>query len=65
LALAPTKPPMDEARKITDVSVSTTSTNPLRAIVEIESADSTITFELTEDIAHRICTGLDRFLTQD
>jgi len=56
---------MDEARKITDVSVSTTSTNPLRAIVEIESADSTITFELTEDIAHRICTGLDRFLTQD
>ena len=56
---------MNGARKITGVSVSTASTNPLRAIVEIDTADSTITFELNEDIAHHICTGLERFLTQN
>ena len=55
---------MNGARKITGVSISTTSTSPLRAIVEIETADSTITFELSEDLAHRICTDLERFLTQ-
>lgn len=56
---------MDDTPKITAVSVSTTSTNPLRAIVEIETADSTTTFALNEDIAHHICTGLEHFLTQE
>lgn len=56
---------MDEALKITDVSISTTSTHPHRAIVEFHTADSRIRFEVNEDIAHGICTGLDRFLTQE
>jgi hypothetical protein len=65
LALALGKPQIGDAREITDVTISTTSTNPLRTIVEIETAHSTITFELNEDMAHRICTGLERALTQE
>ena len=56
---------MRDVHKIIDVSVSTISTSPLRGIVEIDTADSTIKFELTEDIAHSICTDLERFLTQE
>jgi len=52
------------ARNITDVSVSTSSTNPLRGLVAVGTPDSTITFEMNEEIAHRLCTVLERFLTQ-
>ena len=55
---------MDDAHKITDVSVSTVSTTPLRGTIEIDTPDSTIMFELNEDIAHSICTWLEHFLTQ-
>ena len=57
--------PMDDAHKITDVSVSTISTTPLRGTIEIDTPDSTIKFELNEDIALSICTRLEHFLTQD
>jgi hypothetical protein len=40
-------------------------TNPLRGIVEIETAESVIKFELSEGIAHSICVVLERFLTQE
>jgi hypothetical protein len=56
---------MDDAYKITDVSVSTISTTPLRGTIEIDTPDSTIRFELNEDIAHSICTRLEHFLTQE
>jgi hypothetical protein len=56
---------MRDAPKIIDVSVTTISTRPLRAIVEIEAVDSVMKFELTEAIALRICTDLERFLTQE
>jgi len=56
---------MRDVHKIIDVSVTTSSTRPLRAIVEIEAVDSTRKFELTEAIALRICTDLERFLTQE
>ena len=55
---------MPDLHKITDISVSTISTNSLRGVVEIETLHSTIQFELNEDVAHRICTHLERFLTQ-
>jgi hypothetical protein len=55
---------MLDAEKITDVFVSTISTTPLRGIVEVKTARSTFKFEMDEDIAHSICTGLERFLTQ-
>jgi hypothetical protein len=56
---------MRDIHKIIDVSVTTISTRPLCAIVEIETAGSTMKFELAEEIALRICTGLERFLTQE
>jgi len=55
---------MRDVHKIIDVSVTTTSTGPLCAIVEVEAVGSTMKFELTEEIALRMCTDLERFLTQ-
>jgi hypothetical protein len=55
---------MRDAHQIVDVSVSTTSTRPLCGMVDNESADSNITFELTEETALSICTEIERFLTQ-
>jgi hypothetical protein len=55
---------MADVHKITSLSISTYSTNPPRGIVEIDTANSTLKFELDEDIAHRLCTDLERFLTQ-
>ena len=55
---------MRDVHKIIDVSVTTTSTRPLCAIVEVEAVGSTMKFELTEEIDLRICTDLERFLTQ-
>ena len=51
-------------RKITGFSISTVSTEPLRGIIEIDTADSAVKFELSEDTALNICTDLERFLTQ-
>jgi hypothetical protein len=56
---------MRDVHKIINVSVTTTSTRPLCAIVEVEAVGSTMKFELTEDIALRMCTDLERFLTQE
>jgi hypothetical protein len=56
---------MDDAHKITDVSVSTISTTPLRGTIEIDTPDSTIKFELNEDVALSICNWLEHFLTQE
>ena len=55
---------MSDPRRIVGLSISTVSTEPLRGIVEIDSFDSTVTFELSEDTALKICTDLERFLTQ-
>ena len=55
---------MADLHKITGVSISTTTTNPPRGIVEIETPESVIKFELSEGIAHSICVVLERFLTQ-
>lgn len=56
---------MRDVHKIIDVSVTTRSTRPLCAIVEVEAVGSTMKFELTEEIALRMCTDLERFLTQE
>jgi hypothetical protein len=52
------------AYKITSISVSTESVEPLRGIIEIDSAGSTNRFELNEELAHGLCSDLERFLTQ-
>ena len=56
---------MADLHKITDFSISTTLTNPLRGIVEIETPESVIKFDLSEAIAHSICVALEHFLTQE
>ena len=55
---------MTDVHKIAKLSISTHSTDPPRGIVEIDTANSTIRLELNEDVAHGLCTGLERFLTQ-
>jgi hypothetical protein len=55
---------MTDVHKIAKFSISTHSTNPPRGMVEIDTASSTIRFELDEDTAHGLCTDLERFLTQ-
>lgn len=50
--------------RIAGVAISTTSTEPLRGIVTIDAAGSVVEFELDAEIAHGICTRLERFLTQ-
>ena len=55
---------MADLHKITDCSISTTMTNPLRGILEITTPDLTIQFELSEVMAHSICVVHERFLTQ-
>jgi hypothetical protein len=55
---------MRSVHKISKVSISTISTDPLCGIVEIDTADSTMKFELNVDMAHSICTDLEHFLTQ-
>lgn len=55
---------MTDIHKIARLSISTHSTNPPRGIVEIETSNSTIRFELNEDMAHSLCTDLEHFLTQ-
>ena len=52
---------MHDIRNLTRLSVSTNSIDPLRGVVEI---DFSMKFGLNEELAHRICTELERFLTQ-
>lgn len=55
---------MSDARRITEVFVLTKSTEPLTGIVRVNTSDAEIKFEITEDLAHQICTELERFLTR-
>jgi hypothetical protein len=55
---------MSDVPKITEVLIVTKSTEPLTGIVQINTADAEMKFEITEDLAHQICTDLERFLTR-
>ena len=55
---------MSQAHKITEISILTKSTEPLVGIVHVNTSDTEVRFEITEDLAHRICTDLERFLTR-
>jgi hypothetical protein len=55
---------MRDVHKIIEVSILTRSTEPLAGIVQVNTADADMKFEITEDLAHRICTELERFLTR-
>ena len=55
---------MTELNRITDITVSTKSTEPLTGIVALSTSDEEIRFEITAEMAHKICTDLERFLTR-
>jgi hypothetical protein len=55
---------MSDPRKVIEIAVVTRSTEPLTGIVRVNTADEEIKFEITEDLAHKICTDLERFLTR-
>jgi hypothetical protein len=49
--------------RATNIVVSTVSAAPLRGTIEIDCAGTVATFEIDEELAHRLCTDLERFLT--
>jgi hypothetical protein len=55
---------MTKVHRITEITVSTKSTDPRRGIVRVNTTDVEVKFEITEELAHKICTDLERFLTQ-
>ncbi len=58
---------MIEAGRITEVAIATKATKPrepLTATMKVYTVNAVTKFELTEDLAHRICTELERFLTR-
>jgi hypothetical protein len=55
---------MSDVHKVTEVTISTKSTDPLTGIVHMNTVDTEIKFEITEDLAHKICSDLERFLTR-
>jgi hypothetical protein len=55
---------MTKLSRITEITVSTKSTEPLTGIVELSTTEAKIKFEITAEMAHKICTDLERFLTR-
>jgi hypothetical protein len=55
---------MSDVHKITEISVLTKTSEPLTGIVQVHTAEAEMKFEITEDLAHKICTDLERFLTR-
>jgi hypothetical protein len=55
---------MSDAHKITEISILTKSTEPLLGIVHVNTTDTQIRFEITEDLAHKLCSDLERFMTR-
>jgi len=55
---------MSDPHKISGITVTAKSTEPSTGIVQFETGDAVIKFEITEDLAHLICAALERFLTR-
>jgi hypothetical protein len=55
---------MTDLSRMTEITVSTKSTEPLTGVVELCTTDEEIKFEITAEMAHKICTDLERFLTR-
>jgi hypothetical protein len=49
---------------MTEISILTKSAEPRIGIIQMTTAEAEIKFEITEDLAHKICTDLERFLTR-
>jgi hypothetical protein len=55
---------MSDTPKMTEVIILTKSTEPLAGFIQVNTADAELKFEIAEDLAHKICTDLERFLTR-
>lgn len=53
---------MGELHKINAITI--TATEPSTGIVQLDTGDAVMKFEITEDLAHLICRKLERFLTR-
>ncbi|MCP3412905.1 hypothetical protein NLM16_02175 [Bradyrhizobium brasilense] len=51
-------------QRATNIRVSTASAAPLRGTIEIDCSGTVATFAIDEEMAHRLCADLERFLTQ-
>uniref|UniRef100_A0ABS3MTW4 Uncharacterized protein n=2 Tax=Bradyrhizobium quebecense TaxID=2748629 RepID=A0ABS3MTW4_9BRAD len=51
-------------QRATSIAVSAVSAAPLRGTIAIDCAGSVATFEIDEELAHRLCSDLERLLTQ-
>ena len=55
---------MDDVHKIAGITVTVRSTEPLAGILQVDAGNTVMKFEITEELAHMICTNLERFLTR-
>jgi hypothetical protein len=55
---------MSDAHKIADITVTTKSMEPLTGIMQVDAGNTVFKFEMTEELAHKICSDLERFLTR-
>jgi hypothetical protein len=55
---------MSHPDKAIEISILTKSTEPLTGLVQVSTDGEEIKFEITEEIAHRICADLEHFLTR-
>ena len=51
-------------RDVHEVTILTRSTEPLTGMVQVNTPKAEIEFEITEGLARKICTDLERFLTR-
>jgi hypothetical protein len=54
---------MRDVHKVAEVTILTRTTEPLTGVVQV-NPNSEMKFEITADLAHKICTDLERFLTR-
>jgi hypothetical protein len=55
---------MSNVHKLAEVTILTRSTEPLTGVVQVNTPDAEIKFEIREDLALKICADLERFLTR-
>jgi len=54
---------MSDVHKVIEISIMAKSAEPSTAIVQVSTTETQMRFELAEELAHKICADLERFLT--
>jgi len=55
---------MGDVHKVIEISILPKSAEPSAAIVQVNTTETQMRFEIAEDLAHKICADLERFLTR-